>query len=278
MIYRNKNIILNSIFALLIALIILNTVFFTLMIYSPFEKYSLIPKLSHTWWFIYKNYSPDYTVYIRNTGIILAVLILIFICFLILKNIHNRTALPEIFFFIFFILTIALESLRPLLILIHIYKLPVDFSIFISRIIYFFRFLGLFSLLFTTFYILEIKYHKYGILLIITVLLATTFAYTLPIDSSVLLTNHLYKLGNEISFCLTSIIIQSVCLLNLIVAYIRKKQKRILYLGIAVLLSIIGRELLIFSPGIINNISGFLCLLCGLILFIKHAGKVYLWT
>ena len=136
------------------------------MIIYPWDSYFTVPKLSHVWWFIYSTDTPDYNEYIWNTGNTLAVVLLIFICFLILKNIHNRTGLPEIFFFIFFILTIALECLRPFLILVHIFRLPADFSIFISRIIYFFRFLGLFLLLFTTLYILEIKYHKYVCLLI----------------------------------------------------------------------------------------------------------------
>jgi hypothetical protein len=278
MIYRNKNIILNSIFVVLVLLIVLSTILFIFMIISPWQKYFSLSKLTHIWWFIYGNGTLSYTEYICNTGLTLASLILILIIFLILKNIHNRTGLPEIFFFIFFILTISLECLRPLLILIQIYNLPVDFSIFISRIIYFFRFSGLFLMLFTTFYILEIKYHKYGILLIITVLLATTFAYSLPIDSSILLTNHLYKLGNEISFCITSITIQFVCILNLIISYFIKKHKRILFLGIAVLLSMAGREMIIFSPAVILNSIGFLCMLFGFILFAKHAGKVYLWT
>ena len=278
MIYRNKNIIFSLILIVLIFLIIASTALFVLMLVLDWEEFFAIPRISHIWWFMYEDYTPVYTDYIWNTGILLSSLILLLISFLILKNIHNRTGLPEILFFIFFIMTISFECLRPFLLLTNIFNLPVYVSILISRIIYFLRFFGLFLLLFTSLYILEIKYHKYGVLLIITALLSITFAYVLPIDSSVLLTNHLYKIGNEISFSFTSIAIQIVCLINLIIAYLRKKQKRIIYLTIAVFLVILGRELLIFNILNILNFAGFVFLFCGLIILFKNIGKVYLWT
>ena len=154
MIYRNKNIIIRTIFIVLIILIIANITLFILMFALDWEEDFIPSKTTHVWWFVYKEHIPAYTDYIWNSGIILSVLCLCFICFLMLQNIFNRTGLPEIFFSIFFILSISFESLRPFLILINIYKFPVYIGVFISRIIYFFRFYGLFSLLFTSLYIL----------------------------------------------------------------------------------------------------------------------------
>lgn len=232
---------------------------------------------TNIWWFTYQDTGPQGAIYIWGIISIISLLLIIFISGWFLRNLFKKTASPELFFYIIFLFSFSFESFRLINIFINYYEIPVHFGMLNSRLIYFGRLFGLVSLLCSSLYALDIKYQKFGTLLGGAAFLSLIVAYTLPLDSSVFLTNFLYRPGDEQGLFLLNISFMVFIVMNFIIAAI-KKERRYFLIMLAVILVLAGRELLFFAihPGSI--IPGLLLVVFGTGFFSRQIDKIYFWS
>ncbi len=207
--------------------------------------------------------------------------ILILICLVsctVLKRLYQRTASAEIFFFMFFLFSISFEVIWLWSGIAIVTGAPVFLSILLSKILLFGRFFGLLSLLFSSLYAIEMSYQKFPILMLSPVLISLALTYTLPFDSSIIMRNFLYKLGDVKSHWIVTIVLEIVTILNYLIAAYRREKPPFAWIALGVFLILIGRELLILTLSPLPIAVSIVLASVGIWLFSKQIYRVYLWT
>ncbi len=232
---------------------------------------------SHFWWLRYGAGQPGSTGLLWDLVGLFILLLICFIAGIVFRGLYNRTASAEVFFMIFFLCSFALEATRVWNGLLLLEGLPTTFSVIGTRVIYFGRIFGLICLLFASLYAIEIRFQRLGVLLLSSIFLSLAFAYVLPVDSSVVLSNYLYRLGDERSTSFFVLVLQIAACLNFVIAGLKRQHWAFPLAALAVLLMLIGRELLLFQITPFSLAAGELALVAGLWLFSMQMRRVYLW-
>jgi hypothetical protein len=210
-------------------------------------------------------------------GLFLLILICFFSC-TVLKRLYQRTASAEIFFFMFFLFSISFEVIWLWSGVAIVTGAPVFLGILLSKILLFGRFFGLISLLFSSLYAIEMSYQKFPILMLSPVLISLALTYTLPIDSSALTNNFLYKLGDIKSHWIVTIVLEIVTILNFLIAAYKREKPSFAWIALGVLLILLGREMLIFMHSPLPIAISILLAIIGIWLFSRQIYRIYLWT
>lgn len=269
-----NNILLAGIF---ISFIILCSILMSLYLFVNSEI--LFPskfefKLQY-WWFIYSD-SPVTPGFLLDSIINITIFLLFcFIAGLIFRRLFKKIASPEIFFYAVFLFSFSFEGFRVFLLYIEL-GMPVYLGLLFSRIVIFGRFFGLMAIFLSSLYALEIKYQKFGTLLGGALVLSLIIAYIVPMDSSVILSQLMYKPGDELSIFIANISLGFFAIVNFLVAAI-KRNKRFFYIILASLLILLGRELFLFIAGPVTGSAGLAFLFVGTFLFYRHIDRIYLW-
>jgi hypothetical protein len=238
---------------------------------------AVFPTLTQYWWFIYGSvpFSPEANKWSLGVGFLVLVFSL-FGCYQ-LKNIYKRISSPEILFYIFFIFSFSLETFRiwSAFLLLKNFHYSYSLGVVFSRVVYLGRFFGLLSLLMSSLYSFDINYHKYNLILLIIFLIAFTLAFVAPFDSSIVLSNFLFKLGDEIGIALISMSLALFALVTFLVAGFKKNNNDYILIAIATLIILIGRELLLFSLTPLVIILGVFAFIAGLFMFRYFVDKPF---
>jgi hypothetical protein len=230
----------------------------------------------HYWWFVYGEVKENNYFFI-SVIIGLAILLVFSFSFgLAFRSLFKRIASPEVFFFSLFLSLLSLESFRLLNLFFRLSWNFVFPGIICSRIVYFGRFFGLLCFLLSSLYSIEVKYQKYGNLLGVAFILSIILTYIVPLDSSVFLSTFLYKLGDEMGVFIIYFGLSFIILINFIVATIMR-QRRFIYIVIASIFILVGRDFFSFNINPLTLVLGFISILSGTILFYVQMGKIYLW-
>jgi len=235
-----------------------------------------------------QNQSTRWPVYLGATslggqhlwylaGLFLLILICVISC-TVLKRLWERTASAEIFFFLFFLYSISFEAIWLWSAIAIVKEAPVFLGIMLSKIILFGRFFGLISLLFSSLYAIEMSYQKFPILMLTPILISLALAYTLPVDSSVLMRNFLYKMGDAKSHWIVTIVLEIVTILNYLIAAYRRGKRAFVWIAVGVFLILLGREFLIFTLEPLPTAISIILAIAGIWIFSKQINRVYLWT
>ena len=231
-----------------------------------------------TWWLLYPGATkPGWQHLWYFGGLFLLILICVISC-VVLKRLYERTASAEIFFFLFFLYSISFEAIWLWSAIAIVKATPVFLGVMLSKIILFGRFFGLISLLFSSLYAIEMSYQKFPILMLSPVLISLALTYTLPIDSSVLMSNFLYKLGDAKSHWIVTLVLEIVTILNFLIAAYRREKRPFVWIALGVFLVLLGRELLIFMLGPLPIAISIVLAITGIWIFSKQIYRVYLWT
>ena len=231
----------------------------------------------HSWWLLYTDTSLSELEYLWNLGGLFLFLLIVMASCVILKRIYQRTASSEIFFFMFFLFSLTIEGLRTLNALLILEGAPVFVGVMLSKVIHFARFFGLFSFLFASLYSIEVSNQKFRILIMTSFLISLALTYVMPIDSSILLSNFLYKLGDEKSTWFITLILEIAVLANFLVAAFRKERREFALLALAVLLILAGREFVFFMSVPVFIGAGLVLTIVGIWLFRNQVHTIYLW-
>ena len=194
-----------------------------------------------------------------------------------LRRLYARTASPEIFFFLFFLLSISFEALRGVNAILILNEAPDMIVRILTRCVNFGRFFGLLSLLFSSLYAVGVSFQRFGIIILASVSLALTLAYTLPLHRTLLQANFLFRLGDESGAWFSVLAIKIFILLDYLIAALKRKKAVYVLIMAAVMLLLVGREiLLVFSSPV--RIAVAVCIsILGIAGFGRIMGRLYQW-
>jgi hypothetical protein len=123
----------------------------------------------------------------------------------------------------------------------------------------------------------EVRYQRFGLLLLAAMLLALMLAYSIPLDSSILLANFLLKLGDEpaVLFAVMAMVLFS--LINFFLAAYRRKNRRYLLVALAVAVVLGARDFYLFTASPVRIIVGMVLVPVGVLFFVRQVDRIYQW-
>ena len=233
-------------------------------------------KYTEYWWLHYDRVQADGIAWVLPA--IFGVTLFSTIAGYLLRRFFRKTVSFEMFFFTIFILSLSLDAVRSAEILLVMFDLPPYFGIFLSRIVHFGHFFGLFCIFTSSLYAMNIQYQKLGTVLGIAFLLAFTLSAALPFDSTELLLNLTYRVGYEKGMLMVFVGFELFTLLNILWAAFMKSSRDYAFILVSLLLVIAGRELLFFLGSPLTAIAGGILLISGTVMFGKKLHTLYLWV
>lgn len=191
------------------------------------------------------------------------------------RVLYADTRAPELCFFLIFLFSLSTETLRAGIAVLYVLDRSVSVGIFLTRAVYWGRFLGQLSLLVAGLYALDMKYRNFLALAGAGLLIAFAIASNIPIDRTILLSSLVYKLGDEQGARFVTFTLALLTLGSGIGAYVTRRNRLYLTLTASFLLLIAGKELLFAGTGPIVLAAGFAAFLCGLPLFLRAVRGLY---
>lgn len=232
--------------------------------------------LANQHWLVFTwNASEDHVVW-SVIGMLLLGLVALVTLSLFVRYFRKITA-PEIFFFAVFVLSVALDQLKVAQLWLVIANQPQEIGVVVTRTVLFGHIMGIFSLFASSLYVAGVEYQKTGTILGIAALVAFTLAYTIPVDSLVLLPNLLYRTGDERGLQIVSVILYLLVAVNYVYAMITNGAGETGVLLAAMVLVIVGRELLYYLASPLAVILGGVFLSAGTLVFGTRSHAMYLW-
>lgn len=232
---------------------------------------------AHSWWLVYKDVQPGLNYYIWDTGGVMLFLLICFVAGIFLRKIYQRTASAEVFFAIFFLCSITFEALRIWNAYLILKGVSISICVIVTRFTYFGRIFGLVCLLFSSLYAIRIHFQGFGVLLLSALFLSFAFAYVLPIDRALIMSNFLYKLGDERSLWLLTLILKIAIFLNFLIAAAKRHDFSFVVSAFAALLILSGREFLLYHGPVLRLGVGLCIAVTGIWIFGRQMTKIYLW-
>ena len=185
----------------------------------------------------------------------------------------EKTESPEIFFFSFFVLSIAFESLRVITPMSLQYTVPSLYLGIAFKVLFFFRYLGIFSLFAASINAAGMRLKNS---LFMSVIVALLIALRVPVDRS-----WNSSLGPIAGMTTTFAVVNTGCILitvlNFFVSAYSSGEKNYLLIGAGFFLVFLGRELLINADTIFIPFLGFALLAFGTWFITTRLHKIYLW-
>jgi hypothetical protein len=196
---------------------------------------------------------------------------------LVLYGSFRKTASPEIFFFLLFLLAVGMDGLRSLPPALRLLRMPIYLDQLVTRFLYLARFFGVFSLFTAGLFANGMQYQKLSIAFGIELLAAFTLASLLPVADIAQQDGGLpgYHHISDVMAVLLSLRVLSI--INFTVAWIRNNNRDYLWLSLASLLVLLGNEALVRGENPFLRIGAGMALVSGTVLFARRTHEIYLW-
>ncbi|HUX20823.1 MAG TPA: hypothetical protein VMW69_06260 [Spirochaetia bacterium] len=217
---------------------------------------------------------------IRGTSIfsLLFLLIYSFGGGLLLHSFFRKTVSSEMFFFVFFVLSLSIEAARGAQLVIIAQNAPSYYEIVVTRAVYFGRFFGVFCLFTAGLFATGINYQRFEIVLGITLLLAFTLSFSIPVSSESPLDTLVNRLGSRSQLLAVFFALEAFSVLNFALAAFLKRNVDYIWMALGLLLVMAGKDLLFFLVSPAPDAVGALLLVGGTVLFGHRTHIVYLWS
>jgi len=189
----------------------------------------------------------------------------------------EKTQVPEIFFFGFFVISLSFEFARIMIPLNGVFSFPAMFLVSASRILLFGRYFGLFSLFATSVYAAGLDVQRQHNVFFIMVLAALIISLNVPIDSLVWDSSLKMQNGYRSMFTMLDTGILVVTILTFFISSYTRGSKTYLLIGLGSFLVFIGRNILLASDTWITPFPGLLILAAGTWLIASRLHREYLW-
>ena len=208
---------------------------------------------------------------------ILAAALYSLISVIVIFYFFEKTQAPEVLFLSFFALSFSLEFNRILIPIVEMFSLPSIYSVTAFRVLLFGRYFGLFSLLAASIYAAGFDVQKQQMVFFLMVLSALLIAVNVPVDS--LIRDSTFILGKGYSSMLSTIEngIYAVTIITFFVSAYIRDSRSFIFIGLCVLMALIGKNILLFSDTWITPLPGFLLLAFGTWHACSRLHKIYLW-
>ena len=209
----------------------------------------------NSWWFIYRGpgdavggpLAAGLAAAPWRIGAAIAASVLSLLAVLRARAIYRRSPSPIIPFLVMFLLALGLECLRAGSALLVATDGSISFSVLLTRVIYWGRFVGLLGVLMTGLYTLELKYTKIMVLGGFVLVVSFAMAAYIPVDRTVFLAQMTWKLGDEQSVWFLNLALAALALLTGVTAALERKGRRTTFLAAGIALFLIAREVEFFA-------------------------------
>ncbi len=195
----------------------------------------------------------------------------------LLRRYFLKTSAPEVFFFTVFTLSLCFEGVRSIELYFLYLNVPTLYGVILTRVVYFGYFLGGFCLLGSSLYAAGVQYPKYANPLGIAALVSFALAYVVPIDSLAPYPNLLFRIGNQATTQTISLVLGLLTILSYALAVMNGGTAERLPILFAVLMVLVGRDLLFYLSGPVGVISGGGLLAVGTTVYGIRNYRLYLW-
>jgi len=214
-----------------------------------------------------------YVPYWTMLGITAYSLISIILIYYFFEN----TRSPEILFFSFFIMSLSFEFIRILLPLKQVYSFPSMYLITASRVLFFGRYLGLFSLFAAGVYAAGLEMRKQENAFIILVLASLYIALNIPVDCLVWDSTFVLHTGYNTMLRMAEAGILAITIITFFVSAYTRSSKNYIFIGIGTFLVFAGRNIIFSSDTWITPLPGLLFMAAGTWFVCTRLHREYLW-
>ena len=199
-----------------------------------------------------------------------------FIGIVLLYFFFEKTQAPEILFIGIFIISFVFECIRIMVPLKMVMEMSGSYLTTGSRVLFFGRYLGLFSLFAASILSAGMEVQKHESIIFICATASLIFAIGVPVDG-LAWDSSLLLLNDSSTFIMVQAGIYLAATLSfLISAYIRGSNEYII-IGLGAFLMLIGRNILLGSDTWLSFIPGFLILSFGTWLMCSKFHRIYMW-
>ncbi|MCF7929656.1 MAG: hypothetical protein K9L68_13160 [Spirochaetales bacterium] len=227
------------------------------------------------WWFVYEDTQAAGQDYIFF-GILLLT-IFSFFSAIIVRRFLKRSPAGEVFFFIIFLFSLAIEALRLLNPLLLEIQSPPYYGYLVTKVVVFGRYFATFALFSGSLHNIGIDNQKSGTLLMLALFLSGVLSAFTPVDSTRLLQNMLYYTGAETERFILFIFLSVFTIGNFIWTAATRRTADSAILAAAAIALITGKELACYAAGLPSAVGGTALLVTGTYLFAKKEYQMHLW-
>ncbi len=197
---------------------------------------------------------------------------------LALQRFFRKTVSSEMFFFIFFVISLSFEAFRAGPLLLELSSQPSYYGTVLTRVVEFSRFFGVFCLFISGLYATGIDYPKFEVVLGTALLVAFALAFSIPVDSSTFLPTLMYRIGGGDQILFVFLALELFAVLNFLLAAYLRRAKDYLILALGLTAAIVGEDLLLFVAWSPAAALGLVLLVAGTIVFGNRTHAIYLWS
>jgi len=134
--------------------------------------------------------------------------------FVFVRRAYRKSAAPEIFFFSLFLVTLAGESLLLVQAWVSFAGMASYFTALVTRVVWAFRFTGLFLLVSASLYAFDFPYRKFGNLVVGSLGAGIFLSVSLPLHSTSARNHLLFAVGDAPGMVMVTILLGAVVALN----------------------------------------------------------------
>ena len=231
---------------------------------------------NNPWWFQYLDPGPKD---LSQPLIVIAAAVAISIASLAAAFAANaeyrRSRGPVLPYLLLFLFTLGVECLRAPGALLVGADRSQSTAVFLTRAVYMGRFLGLMSLLLASLNCIELKYRHPYVLGGGAILIAFAMAAYIPVDTTVFLSQLVWKLGDEQGVWFVNVVIALLVVGTVIGAALLKHDRRYLVLAGGFVCLLAARELLFFGVQPFRLAAGIAALTAGIIVSLRSLSGIY---
>jgi len=189
----------------------------------------------------------------------------------------EQTSAPEILYIAFFTISFSFEIIRLILPLHFIFNIPSLYMLLTSRLLLFTRYFGIFSLFAAGICAAGLEAQKASIVILVIIIAALIITFSVPIDTQNWDTSFNIVNGYISMFRLIETIAFITTILSFLIAVNVRGSKDYAYIGLGVLIALIGRNLLISADNWVFSILGVLLLSAGTWFICLKLHTIHLW-
>jgi len=192
------------------------------------------------------------------------------------RSLYSRTYSPEMLFVMVFAASLSLEAWRLAIVLAQAWHLGPPLAALLTRLVLLGRFFALLCLLSSSLYAVGMRFSQYGMLIGGMLLVAFSLAWLLPLDTTVVEWDLLYRVGDRRGYLFLRVILGLLVAVNFLVAVRLRRSWRFLLVALAAALLLLGKELATHAAAPLPAAVGLVSLVAGFVLFTRQIGVCYL--
>jgi hypothetical protein len=200
-----------------------------------------------------------------------------FISIILIYHFFEKTQSPEILFVGLFVISLTFEFARIIIPLKDVLPLPAFFPIAASRVLFFGRCFGLFSLFASGVYAAGLDAQKQQSFLFMLILAALVIAMNVPMDTFVWDSTFMVWNGYRFMFSVVEAVVLAITTASFLISAFTRGSRRYVLIGIGVFLAFAGRSIFINSDTWITVLPGLTILSVGTWCICSRLHLEYLW-